>query len=106
MLSVVAVLWGDDALAFGPGGSSIMRRTSSISHREEMASEQIRPIARGNGARSMTMMPIGIPKVAYRMPGSRGGEWLYLLTGSAPRVPRAVPHASLDLQARPGRMWP
>ena len=76
LLSVVAVLWGDDALAFGPGGSSIVRRTSSISHREEMASEQIRPIARGNGARSMTMMPIGIPKVAYRMPGSRGGEWV------------------------------
>lgn len=28
------------------------------------------------GARSMTMMPIGVPKVAYRMPGSRGGEWV------------------------------
>lgn len=24
----------------------------------------------------MTMMPIGIPKVAYRMPGNRGGEWV------------------------------
>lgn len=24
----------------------------------------------------MTMMPIGVPKVAYRMPGSRGGEWV------------------------------
>ena len=22
------------------------------------------------------MMPIGVPKVAYRMPGSRGGEWV------------------------------
>jgi hypothetical protein len=29
-----------------------------------------------SGARSMTMMPIGIPKVAYKMPGSRGGEWV------------------------------
>ena len=29
-----------------------------------------------SGARSMTMMPIGVPKVAYRMPGSRGGEWV------------------------------
>jgi len=28
------------------------------------------------GARSMTMMPIGVPKVAYKMPGSRGGEWV------------------------------
>jgi ATP-dependent Clp endopeptidase proteolytic subunit ClpP len=24
----------------------------------------------------MTMMPIGVPKVAYKMPGSRGGEWV------------------------------
>lgn len=28
------------------------------------------------GARGMTMMPIGVPKVAYKMPGSRGGEWV------------------------------
>jgi Clp protease len=24
----------------------------------------------------MSMMPIGVPKVAYRMPGNRGGEWV------------------------------
>lgn len=24
----------------------------------------------------MTMMPIGVPKVAYKMPGSRSGEWV------------------------------
>lgn len=29
-----------------------------------------------SGARGMTMMPIGVPKVAYRMPGNRGGEWV------------------------------
>jgi len=29
-----------------------------------------------SGARGMTMMPIGVPKVAYKMPGSRGGEWV------------------------------
>jgi ATP-dependent Clp endopeptidase proteolytic subunit ClpP len=34
-----------------------------------------RPAAR-SGARSMTMMPIGVPKVAYRLPGNRGGEWV------------------------------
>jgi ATP-dependent Clp protease protease subunit len=28
------------------------------------------------GARSLTMMPIGVPKVPYKMPGSRGGEWV------------------------------
>ena len=33
------------------------------------------PVARA-GAGSMTMMPIGVPKVAYKMPGSRGGEWV------------------------------
>lgn len=29
-----------------------------------------------SGAGGMTMMPIGIPKVAYKMPGGRGGEWV------------------------------
>lgn len=29
-----------------------------------------------DGARSMTMMPIGVPKVVYKMPGQRGGEWV------------------------------
>lgn len=24
----------------------------------------------------MTMMPLGVPKVAYLMPGTRGGEWV------------------------------
>lgn len=28
------------------------------------------------GTRDMKMMPIGVPKVAYKMPGSRGGEWV------------------------------
>jgi ATP-dependent Clp protease, protease subunit len=31
---------------------------------------------RRTGAGGMTMMPIGVPKVAYKMPGSRGGEWV------------------------------
>ena len=43
--------------AFGAAGSSTLMRAAT-------------------GARSMTMMPIGIPKVAYKMPGSRGGEWV------------------------------
>eukprot|EP00595_Chromulina_sp_UTEXLB2642_P002077 CAMPEP_0196764404 /NCGR_PEP_ID=MMETSP1095-20130614/6046_1 /TAXON_ID=96789 ORGANISM="Chromulina nebulosa, Strain UTEXLB2642" /NCGR_SAMPLE_ID=MMETSP1095 /ASSEMBLY_ACC=CAM_ASM_000446 /LENGTH=272 /DNA_ID=CAMNT_0042119881 /DNA_START=83 /DNA_END=901 /DNA_ORIENTATION=- len=29
-----------------------------------------------SGAGGMTMMPIGVPKVAYKMPGGRGGEWV------------------------------
>jgi ATP-dependent Clp endopeptidase proteolytic subunit ClpP len=28
------------------------------------------------GAQGLVMMPLGIPKVAYQMPGTRGGEWL------------------------------
>lgn len=28
------------------------------------------------GVRDMTMMPIGVPKVVYRMPEMRGGEWV------------------------------
>lgn len=60
--------------AFGPpmGGASIMRR-QQIQQNVGME-EHTRPSA--SGARSMTMMPIGIPKVAYKMPGSRGGEWV------------------------------
>ena len=75
-LVVLTAFWSDDVLAFGPGGGSIVRRASPISYREEMTSETARPVTCGGGARSMTMMPIGIPKVAYRMPGSRGGEWV------------------------------
>ncbi len=29
-----------------------------------------------SGTRSMTMMPIGLPKVIYKMPGTRGGDWI------------------------------
>lgn len=75
VLALVSVFVSDVG-AFGPGGSSIVRRSAPISYKEEMSSEEARPVTRGDGARSMTMMPIGIPKVAYRMPGSRGGEWV------------------------------
>jgi hypothetical protein len=64
------------ALGFGPGGSSIVRRSAPISYKQEIVTQETRPVTTGSGARSMTMMPIGIPKVAYRMPGSRGGEWV------------------------------
>ena len=37
--------------------------------------QAVRPEAR-SGAGGMTMMPIGVPKVAYKMPGNRGGEWV------------------------------
>jgi hypothetical protein len=54
--------------AFGLNGSPLTARISSSS---VSAPERVM-----SGARSMTMMPIGVPKVAYRMPGSRGGEWV------------------------------
>ena len=50
-------LFAGRATAFGAAGTSTLMRAAT-------------------GARSMTMMPIGIPKVAYKMPGSRGGEWV------------------------------
>lgn len=38
---------------------------------------QSRVIQYNYGARkSLELGPIGVPKVAYRMPGSRGGEWV------------------------------
>lgn len=69
--------------AFGVAGtsSSIMRRSPVISNRgggyvEEPSASASTRASSASGARSMSMMPIGIPKVAYRMPGSRGGEWV------------------------------
>ena len=29
-----------------------------------------------SGAASVTMMPIGVPKVAYRVPGSQQADWV------------------------------
>ena len=69
--------------AFGVAGTSscIMRRSPVISNRgggyvEEPSASASTRASSASGARSMSMMPIGIPKVAYRMPGSRGGEWV------------------------------
>ena len=77
LIALLLVVLSIDVLGFGPGGSSVVRRSPVISYRDEIPSEAVRPVTRGGGgARSMTMMPIGIPKVAYRMPGSRGGEWV------------------------------
>jgi len=59
--------------SFGIGTTS--SSLSSISRIRDNGMVQEREQIR-SGARSMTMMPIGVPKVAYRMPGSRGGEWV------------------------------
>lgn len=56
-------------LGFGLGGSTLVR-----AGRQSVATVDRERVS--SGARSMTMMPIGIPKVAYKMPGSRGGEWV------------------------------
>lgn len=29
-----------------------------------------------NGVNSLVMMPIGVPKVAYRVPGSQSADWV------------------------------
>lgn len=52
--------------AFRINGASTCKLPSKMIERESPRS----------GAGGMTMMPIGVPKVAYRMPGSRGGEWV------------------------------
>jgi hypothetical protein len=58
--------------AFGLSSRPISSRPSAYSN----AAPVIDRTSMKTGARSMTMMPIGVPKVAYRMPGSRGGEWV------------------------------
>lgn len=58
------------AASFSLNGVSL-RQSTSIS-----STSTVERTAAKSGARSMTMMPIGVPKVAYKMPGSRGGEWV------------------------------
>jgi len=55
VLAVICICW-NTAYSFGLSSTTRMNTMS--------------------GARSMTMMPIGVPKVAYKMPGARGGEWV------------------------------
>ena len=73
--------------AFGTGGASGGLFRASISSKESrhsnidkmhyMDTDVATDVSTTkSGARSMTMMPLGVPKVAYRMPGSRGGEWV------------------------------
>jgi hypothetical protein len=62
---VVFLLLGEQQTCYGFGLSARVSGVTMPVH-ERIVS----------GARSMTMMPIGIPKVAYKMPGSRGGEWV------------------------------
>ena len=58
------------ATSFSFNGAPL-RQSTSVSGTATMERQTIK-----SGARSMTMMPIGVPKVAYKMPGSRGGEWV------------------------------
>jgi len=55
--------------------SCLVWQVSGFSFANVGMSRTVSPTAR-EGARTMTMMPIGVPKVAYKMPGARGGEWV------------------------------
>ncbi len=62
------------------GVNSVIRsnkyKTQNNIVNEQDNSNSLRNNNRNSGAGSMKMMPIGVPKVAYKMPGSRGGEWV------------------------------
>ena len=58
------------AASFSFNGAPL-RQSTSVSGTATLERQTVK-----SGARSMTMMPIGVPKVAYKMPGSRGGEWV------------------------------
>ena len=60
--------------AFNMGGRTVVQPKLWVDINPSLSFHNF--IHRSNGARSMTMMPIGVPKVAYRMPGNRGGEWV------------------------------
>lgn len=63
LLTLVMLLIYVDA--FAPGSFRCSKSSISAS-----------TMAKRPSVGSMTMMPIGVPKVAYKMPGSRGGEWV------------------------------
>ena len=65
ILVLVAVVQGFN-LPYGGSSTYKAAKTMTV----------VRPESARGGAGGMTMMPIGVPKVAYKMPGSRGGEWV------------------------------
>jgi ATP-dependent Clp endopeptidase proteolytic subunit ClpP len=80
LLSVVLLLLVRLSESFGPVTSKMNYGSKSSYYSDSKLSqpkiEESSLCNKMKGTRSMTMMPIGIPKVAYRMPGSRGGEWV------------------------------
>jgi len=48
----------------------------SLTYKAAKTMTVVRPESARGRAGGITMMPIGVPKVAYKMPGGRGGEWV------------------------------
>ena len=69
ILTIVVALFAPSA-SFSFSGAPL-RQSTAVSGTATLERQTVK-----SGARSMTMMPIGVPKVAYKMPGSRGGEWV------------------------------
>merc|ERR1719247_346017 len=59
----------------GSSGASSIARSNRIQNEYRQEVKSASNHAR-SGAGQMKMMPLGVPKVAYKMPGSRGGEWV------------------------------
>ncbi|CAM9141803.1 unnamed protein product [Phaeothamnion confervicola] len=64
--------------AFVPGTSPFVTGTMSAGLRVSAAVSSVAPPASRakSGAASIVMMPIGVPKVAYRVPGASTADWV------------------------------
>lgn len=56
--------------------SFVPQRTTFSSPKKAMYAKRQRATSSNSNSRTMTMMPIGVPKVAYRVPGSPSADWV------------------------------
>ena len=75
MLRITAALVA--GLALSPVGAFVPSATSAARARAmSTAASARRAPASGSAAQPMTMMPLGIPKVAYKIPGAQTADWI------------------------------
>lgn len=74
LLVTAASLLTGGAFAYAP---SFVPRNDVVSPMPKSVTNLVKASSRGSGSRNdIKMMPIGVPKVAYRVPGSQGADWV------------------------------
>jgi len=78
-ISVLTLLASLATTIFGYAPSFVPRHSSNIVSpmpKSVTSLVQNRAVRNGFSSNTITMMPIGVPKVAYRVPGSAGADWV------------------------------